>query len=69
MSKKVPTMRELLSEMDPEMVKFLYGEGGLLDDTPPVLPMLKKWTGSPKFHLNNEPVERLKRKPGGSETP
>lgn len=48
------TMRELLMEMDPALVQMLYGDGGLLDDTPPVLPMLKKWTGSPRFHLDSQ---------------
>lgn len=37
---------------DPEMRELLFGEGGPLDRSPPVLPMLKKWTGSPKFHLD-----------------
>jgi len=37
---------------DPEMRELLFGEGGPLDRSPPVTPMLKKWTGSPRFHLD-----------------
>lgn len=39
---------------DPEMREILFGPEGLLDTSPPVLPMLKKWTGSPEFHLGTE---------------
>lgn len=48
MSKQVPAMT-------PEMYELLYGEGGILDRSPPVLPMLKKWTGSPRFSLDKSP--------------
>lgn len=37
---------------DPKMREFLFGEGGPLDPSPPVLKDLKKWTGSPRFHLD-----------------
>ena len=37
---------------DLEVHELLFGEGGPLDPSPPVLPMLKKWTGSPAFHLD-----------------
>ncbi len=46
--------RESLDEawrFQDDMEQLLYGEGGPLDPSPPVQPDLKKWTGSPSFHL------------------
>lgn len=48
---------------DHEMREFLFGEGGPLDTSPPVLPMLKKWTGSPRFHLDRSSELALPKSP------
>lgn len=40
---------------DPKMRELLFGAEGPFDESPPVLPMLKKWTGSPRFHLDTFP--------------